>query len=254
MIIDITSFLGKWPFWNNKHMDENGYNLIEMMNNFKIDKSIIISSRSIFYDDREGNEIVFNAVKKFPNRLIPSVTINPNNKYLNDQIFYIKKCIKRGAKLIRLYPLYHGYKLSSDNYNLSQIIKYANINHCPICIPIRLLMNWGFPSLKIEEVILFIRSFPKVTFIVDSFNFSEFNPILRLVKDLGNTYITTTCLTIYNGIEKVIIESGSKFLLFGTANPIQNPACNLIKVRKAKIDDFVKNAILKDNIKKILNL
>lgn len=252
MIIDVTSYLGKWPYWYNPYTGEEGDKLIKLMDKSKIDKSIIISLKSIFYDDKEGNELTFLAEKKYPDRFFVSITINPNN--LSDPISYINECIEKGAKIIRLYPHYHGYKLSADNYKLTRIVNFLSNYNYPISISMRLLMNWGFYSLPVEDVIAFVREFPKGVFLIDGFNYSEFNSLLEFAKVFKNVFFISTCLTMYRGIEEIVTQLGTERLLCGTGSPLQSPTCSLVTIQNSSIIKNEKEKIFGFNARKILKL
>jgi len=251
MVIDLTGYIGKWPWWPNPYMDGGLDKFIELMDKSKIDKSVIVSTKSICSDDVAGNEEVFEAVEKYPEKLIASAAINPYS-HGDNPAEYVNQCIERGAKLIRLYPIYHRYPLSREVPKLTQVVEQAISQNCPINIPIRLLMNWGFLFIRSGDVASFTRSFPDATFVIDAYNYPEFHPLLELAKECRNIYLGTMCLTMYKGIQGSVKAIGSKRLLFGTGMPLQYPACSLITVKEAEIEPSAKRNILSLNAKELL--
>jgi len=252
MIIDITSYLGRWPYWGNPYDEESGDKLVELMDKWRINKSLVIALRGILYNDREGNDVTFAASKRHPDRLIATATVNPVTQ--KDCAVYVNKCIERGAKMIRLYPFYHGYKLDNDAYALNQIVEQATKLSCPICIPIRIFMNWGQASLVSENVISFINGHPDTTFIVDTFNYSEFYPMLKLAKENEKVYLGTSTLTMYTGIEIMVESIGFNRIMLGTAAPLQYPSCGIVKIKNAEINVESIENILSSNAVKLFKL
>lgn len=252
MYIDLLNYLGKWPYWETPYSDEQGDGLIKLMDRFKIEKSIVISSKAIMYDDVSGNENTFLASDKYNERLLPAITINITRQDNSQE--YFEKCIDKGAKMLSLYPYYHGYKLEKENKELENLLIKASDYNCPIYIPFRLIMNWGLYFLPVDNVINFIKQHPKNTFIVDCFNYGEINTILHFASKENNVYWGSSCLTVMDGIENIVNCMGSEKILCGTGAPYQYPGCGLVKIEKADISKEDKNNIFKKNATCLFNL
>ena len=251
MIIDVNGYIGKWPYWENKYAEQSGDMLVQLMDKNEVDKTIIISTKAILYDVKEGNERVFAAAGKNLGRLIPSITVNPlTDKSQKD---YIQYCFDRGAKMIRLYPLYHGYSLTQRNV-LEKIMQKAVDLHCMVSIPFRLFMNFGLMTVSINDLLHFINEYPEINFLIDAFNYSEFYEVLLAAKEKKNIFLSTTTLTMYQGVEKLVNSIGAERLMMGTAAPLQNPACNIVKIQNSQLSKEEIKKILGKNAKKTFDI
>ncbi|MGI6284859.1 amidohydrolase family protein [Neomoorella humiferrea] len=252
MIVDISSYLGFWPYWGNPYAEETGEKLIKLMDQNHIDKALVVSTKSIFYNPVEGNELVFQVAERYRGRIIPTISISIMQQ--EDPSSYLEECLDRGAKAVRLYPYYHGYKLRPDNKALAKLVNSATAMNCPIIIPLRLLMNWGFYTLSIQEVITFVKEFPTTRFVIGGFNYGEFYELLNLAKTVEGVYLDTTCLTMMDGIKRLTAEVPKRKILCGTGSPLQNPACGLIKISEADINEEMKELILGVNAVELFKL
>lgn len=250
MIIDATSYIGMWPYWSNHYADETGGGLVTLMDKANIEKSVVVSTKAIFYDDIEGNELMFSATRQYPDRLLPSIALNPESHEKPED--YLQLCIEKGATILRIYPYYHGYHLTSSNLKLNKLIRAAENYNIPVAIPIRVIMNWGFYALPVAEIISFVNNYPDVIFLIDCFNYGELNSLLELARENNNVFLVTTCFTMMKGIERIMAILGPKRIICGTGAPIQIPECGVVKIQKADIAADYKNEIFGGNILRII--
>lgn len=112
MWIDINASVGHWPF---RKVHYNTCNLLmERMNRFNVDLSVISNLNGIFYKNTQSaNEELHEEMRskrRFANRFIPFAVINPIYAgWKND----LDTCVKKmGMKGVRMYPKYHDYEIA----------------------------------------------------------------------------------------------------------------------------------------------
>lgn len=137
MLIDINAYIGNWPYWALR-----GNTLGEMlkrMNNFGVDMAAVSNLNGLFYvDAQKANEELNEAMLSnaaFKNRFLPFATINPILPWWKESL---EVCHKQfGMKGIRLFPLYHQYKLTDAS--CVELVKAARDLNMPVSIPLRMI-------------------------------------------------------------------------------------------------------------------
>ncbi|MCD8077678.1 MAG: amidohydrolase [Lachnospiraceae bacterium] len=252
MIVDITGFIGTWPYWANKYADSTGDGIVRLMDQFQVDAAFVTSLAGIFYDDSMGNDMVFGAVENHPGRLYPAVSVSTLND--RDNCAYLTSCAERGARMVKLYPSYHGYTLSAEDRRLKELVETASERDMVVNIPIRIMMNWGLAALSVQQVTAFMDAFPETTFLVENFNAGEYLPLLKYAQKNSRVYLATAALTRYRGIDDLVKAVGSERILGGYAAPLQYVACGLAKIRGAEITEEEKRQILGENAATLFGL
>ncbi len=136
MLIDISGYTGHWPFRNLRGNTIAG--LLARMNRFGVDKTIVSNLNGIFYVDSQiGNEELHNELQSdaiFKDRFIPFATMNPVLPWWQDSL---KICHEEyGMKGIRIYPIYHDYKLTDSR--CIAMIAAARDRGMPVSIALRM--------------------------------------------------------------------------------------------------------------------
>jgi len=245
VVFDVCSYLGKFgSFWPLKVTTAE--ELIELMDKFGIDKAAICSLNSILYDHAEGNEEVFQATKRYPNRLVGIATLYP---HYQGSLSEFKKCIyKYGMKGLELLPHYHNYELNDGT--IDPFIEEAIKIKVPVLIPLSLSMNWNFPRVKVSAISKLIDTYPEATYVIGKFSY-EIEEVLRIMKKHDNVLVETSGLELMNGIERLAEEIGADRILFGSGMPIQEVGPALAKIREAEINEEEKELILEGNATKL---
>lgn len=253
MIIDSSAYIGNWPFWNIPHLDVSGDGLVELMNRYSIGKSVIISLDSILYDDEVGNELTFNAAKAHPDRLFPAVTVSPTN-ICRDGPAYLESLVRRGAVALKLYPFYHSFNLSSSNQKLKKLLCCAQELKVPVCLPVRLFMNWGLPALSVGSIQDIVTAYPEIRFLVENFNAGEFLPLVTLAEQAENLFLGTAALTRYRGVYDMVMRLGGERVIGGMCAPVQYPNCGIIKISQSEIEPCSQSLLLGDNSMRLFGI
>jgi predicted TIM-barrel fold metal-dependent hydrolase len=225
-MIDAHAYLGSWPYW--KIEERTAEQLDAFLTANGIEKAIVSSLRSIFYDAEEGNRELLSASKKFPERLYGLATLSPF--FRKEETGYQE--LKRGTfKGIKLYPRNHGFSLT----RATKIFEAAEELKVPVVIPFRLILAWNLPSLTIDEILPVLRQWPKVTFVLSCFNYELMGSML-LNEFPPNLYFETSGLQVVDGIEILNQTVGAERVMLGTALPVQIAQSGIQKVLKARVN------------------
>ena len=248
MMIDSYAYIGFWPYWPIKVRKTE--ELIALMDKWSIDKAVISSTRSIFtFDFEGGNREVYEAVKKFPDRLVGCAVIDLGDE--DSALKQISSAVDLGMRGIRLYPLYNGYSLKKVSQKVINALVDASL---PVAIPYRIIMNWGLPRLSPDDIENFSEKLSGTDIIICAANYGELAPTLEIMRKNDHVHLETSCLQTWGGVKVLTDMFGADRILLGIGMPLQYPACGITKVQHADISDKERKLIMSGNAERIFKL
>ena len=195
--------------------------LIEDMDKYGIGK-IGISSLSGTVN-REQNDLVYNAHKQFPDRILPYAFINPKAPDAHKEI---DLCLgERNFCGVKFHAWKNGYY--SDNTPqideiLQHIEKYGvhvqtHVGTSPLATP----FAW----------IRYAKKYPNIRFLITHSGCREFAySVIQAVKDIPNIYLETSVIYDMDVLTDMKKCVGAKRIVFGTDWPYKSVECELEKI------------------------
>ncbi len=261
MLIDINANIGHWPFQQTNCNTCEA--LLERMDEFDIDVSVVSNMNGIFYKDTQAsNEELHKEIisdQRFRDRFIPFAIINPIYAGWKRDLDI---CItKMGIKGIRLYPLYHDYELTHPS--CIELVKIARDRDLVVAFTLRMVdsRNRSWMDVdsewKLEDVIPIIKEVPDAKYLI----LNIANGIDLNDKDtelFKNTDIVfdTSGRNIYN-LGELINKFGKDMFAFGTHTPILDYLTGLLRIeslRANEADKATKEFLKSGNAKRILGI
>ncbi|NMC37948.1 MAG: amidohydrolase family protein [Bacteroidales bacterium] len=137
MLLDINAYVGHWPFKKLRH--NTCSLLLERMNRFGVDVSVVSNINGIFYKNTQSaNEELFEEIDsdtRFKGRFVPFAVINPIYAGWRDDF---EVCVsKMGMKGLRLFPQYHDYEITDPS--LVELVGMARDLGLPVAFDIRMV-------------------------------------------------------------------------------------------------------------------
>ena len=214
MIIDYHAHI--WRYANPELADPNtectAEWLLRAMDRAGVDRTVIVplvyvppaKVRRVLRD----NEYILQAVKKYPDRLVGFVTVNPKDE---DAPNTVKTFIDQGLSGLKLLPTPHNY-LMSDHLILDPVLNICEEYRVPVSI--RANDDIGSAPLQIEEM---ARTFPGIpAFVIDTMGRKWLMPEAMMVaKRTGNVYLETSETSVEE-IFAVFTACGPSKLLYAT--------------------------------------
>lgn len=262
MLIDINANVGHWPFAQTNC--NTCHDLIERMNKFGVDLSFVSNMNGIFYKDTQAaNEELHQEImsdRKFRDRFVPFAIFNPIYAgWKND----LNTCItKMGIKGIRLYPLYHDYKLTDPS--CIELVKSARDRGLIVAFTLRMTENRAARSwmdlnieLNMKDIIYIIKEVPDAKYLVLNItNGIQLNDeYTKLFRD-ADVIFDTSGKNISN-LAGLINKFGKDMFAFGSHSPILDYLTGLLRIeslRANEADEATRELLRSGNAKRILGV
>ena len=247
LIIDCHAHIGYYGLMRLPDCFEEG--ILDSLDRLGIDIACIVASlSSIVADYRYGNDMVVEAVSKYPERFIGFTLCNPH--YPEDMKNELDRCFAvKGIKGIKLYPAGHGCTPDYKSYHIAY--ETADERKCPV-----LFHTWGAGDIACIDKLA--GQYPGANFIMGhagGFDVRAMEKAIDAVNRHDNVYVDLVISNTYEGnVEWFVKEMGSKKVLFGTDVPFIDPTPNFGRIAMARISDEEKRDIFGLNMKKLLDI
>ena len=261
MLIDVNANIGHWPFQQTNCNTCQA--LLERMDEFGIDVSVVSNMNGIFYKDTQAsNEELhkeINADQRLRDRFIPFAIINPIYAGWKRDLDI---CIsKMGIKGIRLYPKYHDYELIDPS--CVELVNIARDKGLVVALTLRMADSRSRSWMDIEkewnlaDVIPIIKEVPDAKYMVLNIaNGIHVNDEDTALFKNSNVLFDTSGRNIYN-LSELINKFGKDIFAFGTHSPILDYLTGLLRVeslRDSEVDEETRELLRSGNAKRILGL
>jgi hypothetical protein len=249
-MLDFSGFIGPWPYWDIAHKTPE--EILSLMDKYQIETLAVCSTRSIFWDWRQGNEESLTLAAKYPARFVAFASVSPILP-VPDLVGHLRDYKRRQAKGIRLYPQHHGYSLTASS-GIAEIFKTAQELELPVVLPIRVITIWGLPDLALPSIEETVSRYPQLRFVLSGINYDKTLWAYDLMQRFPNTYLEISGLQGFRAVDNAVREVGAKRILFGSGLPLLYPACSVEKLRVAKISQEQRHAVAEGNARALLDI
>jgi predicted TIM-barrel fold metal-dependent hydrolase len=261
MLIDINANVGHWPFQQTNCNTCEA--LLERMDEFGIDVSVVSNMNGIFYKDTQAsNEELhkeLNSDQRFQNRFIPFAIINPIYAGWKRDLDI---CISEmGIKGIRIYPKYHDYELTDPS--CIELVNYARDRDLVVALTLRMADSRSRSWMDIDkewnlaDIIPIINKVPDAKYLILNIaNGIHVNDEDTALFKNSNVVFDTSGRNIYN-LSELINKFGKDMFAFGTHTPILDYLTGLLRVeslRDSEADEATKELLRSGNAKRILGI
>jgi len=257
VIVDVNAYLGHWPFRPLHYNTADG--LIALMDRNGLDRAVVSSIHGIFYKNcHTANEELIAEIAPHRDRLIPFATLNPMYVDWEEDL---KRCRDLGMQGLRLFPIYHNYKLiDEESLNL---IRQATEWGWSIAVPMRVVDTRQHHWMDVAEQVSLsdfeavVRKCPEATFLFLNGIGFENSPFvkdesLKQARFLIEISRLTSVLT--ESIPKLLDALGPSKLVFGSGIPFKIPKPALLKMEILEADRESKEQIYGRNVVELLEL
>lgn len=251
IVIDDHAHMGPWY---NFHIPGAGTpeSMIANMDLVGIDVTIASAHIAIGPDVQEGNRQVVEAAARYPDRIIPYITINPRYplKVIEAEIAHYDTLLG-GIKGLKFHSSLHCTDCSHVGYGPAY--EYANACGVPI-----LSHEWTGPVENGHSYLSRVaNSNPNISFIHahSGNNWQVIDALIAEAKMNSNVYLDLAGSGLpYGGLEYMVREVGADRILLGTDLPFIDVRSQVGRLLAARISDDEKRLILGLNAKRLFRL
>ena len=245
LVIDSHNHIGPWKAFHAPNNSAEG--MLVSMDNLGIDKVCITSHSSVGPNYRYGNDVVRDAVTRYPDRFMGYVTLNPN--YHEDIKNELDRCLTiKGFIGIKMHPSSHGSPIDNPKFNTA--FEIAHERKLPVLIHV-----WGKGDVAAIDKVS--QRYPNAQFLMGhaGADINAMGDAINIVNRTDNTYLDLAISLTYEGnVEWFVKEVGSKRVLFGTDMPFFDPRPTFGRVAMADISDEEKKDIYGLNMMRLVKL
>jgi len=261
MLIDVNANIGHWPFQQTNCNTCQA--LLERMEKFGIDVSVVSNMNGIFYKDTQAsNEELHKEItsdERFRGRFLPFAIINPIYAGWKRDLDICISTI--GIKGIRLYPKYHDYELTDPA--CIELVNMARDRGLVVALTLRMADSRSRSWMDIDkewnlaDVIPIIKEVPDAKYLILNIaNGIHVNEEETALFNNSNVVFDTSGRNIYN-LSELLDKFGKNMFAFGTHSPILDYLTGLLRVeslRESEADEATMELLRSGNAKRILGL
>jgi len=261
MLHDINAYVGHWPFKQIKYNTCEA--LMERMNQFDVDISVISNLNGIFYKNTQpANEELYDEIqskRQFKERFLPFAVINPIYAGWRDDLEECRN--KFGMKGIRLYPKYHDYELKDPA--CIELVQLARDYELPVAFSFRMVDSRQRSWMDIEkewvlkDIIPIVKAVPDARYIfLNLCNSTKLTEEEELLLKDTEILIDTSGRSVNDFIE-LIDRFGREKFAFGTHSPILDYMTGLLRIESLQDEEAneeTKALFRNGNAKRVLGI
>jgi hypothetical protein len=219
--------------------------LLEQMDAAGVDRAVVCPAHEhITVYNREGNDYILDAVRRYPDRLIGFATVNP--WYGQGAVDELRRALGEGLRGLALNSALQGYFIHDKLVH--PIIEVAAEFRLPVyfhtATPI-----YALPFQLAELALVF----PQVSFIMGHLAAADFwTDAVPAARQCDNIYMETSIRSGIATIRQAVQELGAKRILFGSDAPESDVGIELDKIRLVRLSTEDEQLVLGANMLRLL--
>ncbi|MFO7941246.1 MAG: amidohydrolase family protein [Bacillota bacterium] len=194
------------------------------------------------------NDSVLEAVRRFPERLIPLVWVNPTEG--NSAVDAANGYIEKGFRGIKLHPLVHAFRADEpvvdDTVEVARrrsVSVHIHSGHPPFSLP------WSIGALAARN--------PDVDFVMIHMGHGHgvyIQAAIDVARDNPNIYLETSGMPMHTKIREAYRTVGADRVMFGTDAPFHHHSVEMQKVRVSGLDESELRRVFAENVAALMDL
>ena len=227
-------------------IDADGEMLVRIADSLGIDKICCTDLTALFYDMHEGNRLLYEEMKRFPDRILGYASLH-STRFGRDAIDEVDRC-------------YHDYGMRGLKIYSTPEMSIAEPAMLPIlekCVALNIpILAHTTP----QECEYLLGAVPECKFIMahagsQPFAKGDWNRAIMAAQRFENLYLDTASSTIDTGfLETCVAALGPDRIIFGTDTPLLDPWPQLAKIRETRLPPAALDQIMGGNILRLMGV
>ena len=245
-IIDFHTHLGRWfHYW---FSEDSAHHLVSRMDEFGIATSITHHTLGMVGEYRRGNDIIGQAMRRFPGRIEGAAMANPH--YPEEIRPELQRCLDEyDMRVIKLHPSTHAYKLDGDGYQ--PVYEFAS-DHSLIVVTHCGAKAENGSAMQLASM---AARYPDATFVAYhvASDFEGLKIYGEAVRPYPNYYAEICGPMTHNVLEMLVDEVGEDKVLFGSDHIFMSMPPGIGRVASCRLSEVQKRKLLGLNAKRLLD-
>jgi uncharacterized protein len=219
---------------------------IQVMDRLGVACAVVSHTQCMSWDVAAGNEIVRQAMREFPGRILGYLVLWPGDPLAVRRETELR--LDQGFVGIKLHNA-NGFRYTDTGYEPS--LALANERSLPI-----LLHTWGdlYGDPTLDDVRTLATRYPNAAFLLAHAGVCSEDKYVAIARDFPNVYLDPTMSRTPRGLwERLVAAVGPEKLVWGSDAPFFSMTPHLGKVAGAQIPDEAKRLILGGNARRLLS-
>ena len=224
----------------------DGAMLLDIADLFGIDKLCCTDLTALFYDMHEGNRLLYEEMKRFPDRLLGYASLH-STRFGQEGLDEIRRC-KQDYGM-------HGLKIYSTPE--MSIAEPAMIPIMETCAELKMPILAHTTPTECEYLMSHV---PEAMLIMahaggQPYAHGDWNRAIMVAQRFPNLYLDTACSTVDSSfVATCIREVGADRIIFGTDIPLLDPAPQLAKALAVDVTPDTKALYMGGNILRLMGV
>jgi predicted TIM-barrel fold metal-dependent hydrolase len=255
-ILDVNCFHGYWPFRRMAY--RTTHDLRRLMTRTGTHNVLVTPLAGIFYKDclsavREMLDELQGAAYR---NMWPVAVINPVFPGWREDLETMVD--EWGCVALRLFPNYHGYRLSDSL--AAEMLEAAQERRLPLIISVRVedeRLQHRLARVRPVapgDIMWVLRSFPNIRLILCEPKPAEVDELRRSILTHLHASVVTPSRVPQFYLEELVRQLGSQRIMYGTGMPLACPEGVLRLVQDAHLDEAARDAILCGNAVRVFGV
>lgn len=243
MIVDGHVHIGKST---RLQISADGEMLVRIADSLGFDKICCTDLTALFYDMHEGNLLLYEEMKKFPDRILGYASLH-STRFGQEALDEIKRC--RHDYGMRGLKIYSTPEMSIAEPGMIPILETCVELEMPI-----------LAHTTPQECEYLLSEVPEAHFIMahagaQPFAHGDWNRAIMAAERFPNLYLDTASSTIDTGfVEACVAALGARKIIFGTDIPLLDPWPQLVKIRETRLTEEDRKLVMGGNILRLMGV
>lgn len=218
--------------------------LVSVMDRLGITRLYASAFEAVFGLERMGNDLVIEAQRRYPDRIRGYMALNPAHR--TTVLPEMKRCFKAGLRAIKIWSYGMRPGLRYDHPNYDSIFEFAHDHRLPI-----LAHTWA--GEEIEQLRGAFERYSGIRWLLAHAGSGNTEKYLRSATVYPHVYLDPVLSSCPRGfLEYLVGRVPLGKIVWGTDQPLLNPAHQLGRVLFARLRPEQKRAILGANAARVL--
>ncbi len=243
MIVDGHVHIGKST---RLQINMDGAALVRIADKLGVDKLCCTDLTALFYDMHEGNRLLYDEMRRFPDRILGYASLH-STRFGQEALEEIRRC--RDDYGMRGLKIYSTPEMS--------IAEPAMIPILELCAELKMPVLGHITPAESEYLMSHV---PEAQLIMahaggQPFAHGDWNRAIMVAAKFPNLYLDTACSTVDTGfVESCVAALGADRVIFGTDIPLLDPWPQLAKVKETRLNVEQHALLMGGNILRLMGV